>query len=1656
MNEKNESSEKIISLYKFIAEFCKAKNRIIKNDKNYMWSCKIEDIPEDDENITISYYDRTEDEAEETNDRDNYILKVHKPELQKCPTPPVEIKNWLINGWDYFKEPVKIKKEIEIKTGNQLEKISFDSDEERVRKYNDWILKRKNWVEIQEKLDKTRKFFTELYNNYVDLEKDSETKEIIIANGYIKDKNNPEIFHPILTKRLEIKFDALENTIYIINTNAKSELYTELFQIMEDINLDAMSTLTSDLAQNDYHPMDRNDTAHFFKVLAHKISSNSRYVDYKEEDIDDDNRITILYKPVFILRNKIDGTVKTIEQIIRNIEETNFIPPHLIDIIAGGILEKAEETEESFEEVLAKTGGESLDILLTKEANKEQLEIAKRIEMYNAVLVQGPPGTGKTHTIANLIGNFLANGKSVLVTSYTKKALNVLKDKLPKSMRSLCVSVLDESNDDMEKSIDGITEYMSKHTSYELNKDKEKLKQSRIEVISELSKTRKKIYNALNSEYKSIVLNGEEISPTDAALFILNNKDKLDYINGKIKLYSPLPLSIEELNYLYSTNNKITHTEENELNFKLPNPDDLIKPKLYEEHLLKIDNLMKNIESIALQNKWKVSLEHDVFFQTNFGDFYVPDLDGEKLNALAEFIKKYKNTELWCRNICCDGRKDGAHKKRWKTLIKDIRNVVELNESIIDNYFGKKISCEIGELLNNENLIIKLKELLSKNDKISKLDLLFKNDLKKMCSLNVINDKPIRTKEDCDFLLKSIDLYKLRKQLSVIWDDLMSQYGVPKFFDLDDNEPEIIAEKYVGQIEYYLEWYSNEYKLISKYLKNANIPEHIVFQINNLDKDLEQINKIFDAIEKKLPHIIQICINRLQMNEIQKNINHTIDILDDNMLINSSLCVNLKNALINKNTEKYLSDFKELELTYNKYETLYKRNNLLEKIYEVAPSWANDIKNRIGIHGGDSCPQNITEAWKYKQLDLILDDLTKDSLESLQNKSRKLSYEYREVTEKYAEKSAWYELLSKTECDIDMKQALKGWELTVKKIGKGTGKNAAKHKAKARELMAICQKAVPCWIMPINKAIESLIPGKNQFDVIIIDEASQSDISALAIAYLGKKMIVVGDDKQVSPMAVGLELDKINALEQMYIKGKIPNSHLYSSKTSLYDIAATTFQPLMLKEHFRCVPEIIGFSNMLSYDFKIKPLRDSGSNKLSPAIINYRVDGKRVGKENKVEAETIVSFIKSCITLEEYADKTFGVISLLGDEQVKLIQKLLQRTISLRDIQKRKILVGNASNFQGDERDIIFLSMVDSRNEDGVPLSLSSNGPDDSTKKRYNVAVSRAKDQLWVVHSLDAAYDLKDGDIRKRLLDYTSNPNSIEIKREEIKKKADSIFEVQVAEKLVSEGYHIIQQYPVGAYKLDIVAIYKNNKVVIECDGESYHSGDEKVREDMQRQAILERIGWKFIRIRGSKYFRNPEKEMNLLIEQLNSMNIYPEDEIIEENVGNFELVEKVKQNAEKYLKKLQQDNNDFEIDNDDILFALDSNKNRSIDIPLNFYGENAGYTEIRKMKENVILGPSQFRYMVLFCNGITRREISEYYNVEYDTVKKSLQVVSKNYNAELAEECKEQFKKDYENTEEYQQIIKEYFNNKKKKIEILDTEEDIDDYLYKIFNGID
>ena len=120
---------------------------------------------------------------------------------------------------------------------------------------------------------------------------------------------------------------------------------------------------------------------------------------------------------------------------------------------------------------------------------------------------------------------------------------------------------------------------------------------------------------------------------------------------------------------------------------------------------------------------------------------------------------------------------------------------------------------------------------------------------------------------------------------------------------------------------------------------------------------------------------------------------------------------------------------------------------------------------------------------------------------------------------------------------------------------------------------------------------------------------------------------------------------------------------------------------------------------------------------------------------------------------------------------------------------------------------------------------------------------------------------------------------------------------------MVSKGFHIVQQWEVGAYRIDMVAVYKNRKIAIECDGERYHSGEDKILEDMQRQTILERLGWKFIRIRGSEYFADPENTINRVADLLLNYGIQYEDNFTATPVNrDTELLQRVKQRVAEIL----------------------------------------------------------------------------------------------------------------------------------------------------------
>lgn len=1518
-NVENSDQNKVVSLFQFVKELNKLKQKVVLNYTEYPWAKTVSSFPDDPENIVVSYRDRVENDEVATST--SVLLSVHKPEFDKCPEPAKIFASWLQPGWESFRNDAPFIEKKELKASEETavdEEVEpqfeyFSDIPARVEEYNLWLDERKTWVDKQKITLQTRNLFADLYRLYFELQRESETEELIVANGILCDKQNPKIKHPVLTKRVKINYDPVANTVYIEEIESQAELYTIAFQTMDDINLSAVNQLQEDLQNNDYHPLDRNDTPAFLKVLVHQLSSESVFSESGiPEDWKRNSRLLLYMDPCYILRKRLDGTLKAIEQIIENVQETGYVPAPIRDIVSGGTVELPDDVEEeSLEEQLAAVGGESVDVLLSKEANKEQLEIAKRIESYNAVLVQGPPGTGKTHTIANLLGHFLAQGKSVLVTSQTPKALSVLKEKVAPGLQNLCVSMLEDSSIDMERSIDGITDYMSRTTSHEVKREMERIAKERNQVIQELADVRRKLFQLINQESNCIVYNGEELSPSKAAEYVLAHAEELSYIPGKVKLNNPLPMTFSELADLYRSNESISLTDEEELDCDIPNPDDIIAPSEFSELRDAVLSAECRLQDLKNQSAWNcVYREHDQTIAISKGGsrFTIPCPNEDELKRLKDYALSFGKFEPWMMHAAVDGRNGGAFKNRWLLLIDQITKTCEFAEQVIAEQFGYNIHFECND--NPESIVApmtKLRDIFAQKGKISKLALMLNKDCSIALESVLINCHQVQSAKECDIILHILELISLRKQCSLYWNDLLSKHGIPSFMELDAQYPEHIAQRWIPFIQTYLDWYQNAYAPLLERLESVGIPASTLFGESPLDSDVVATEKKLIAVSIDLPVICDICSCYITYREYSDITAYNIDLLQQGTRAESRTCQSVIDAILSGDVREFAEAHSELSRIYQKYALQKHRYDMLHILERIAPQWAEAIENREGIHGLPKLPETIEEAWKWKQLSGIIDDLTAQPFSDLQAKSIRLSHTYRKITAKYAEKCAWYHLLRKTEGNIDMRHALQGWKQTVKKIGKGTGRNAPALKAKARELMSQCQVAVPSWIMPINRALENLNPQKNSFDVIIIDEASQSDVSSLAILYMGKKLIIVGDDKQVSPMAVGVEIDKMNALQQMYIKDKIPNAHLYDAKTSIYDIAKTTFQPLMLREHFRCVPEIIGFSNMLSYDYKIKPLRDASNSVLLPAVVNYRVaDGKRENnKTNRKEAETIVALMQACIAQPEYAGKTFGAISLLGDEQVRLLQQLIEEKIDHKELVERRILCGNASHFQGDERDVIFLSVVDSVTTDNpAPIRLQGFGVDDAYRKRYNVAASRARDQLWVVDSLDSATELKPGDIRKTLIDYSLNPNATELRNAEIEEKADSPFEVGVARVLADRGYRLVQQWKVGAYRLDMVAVCGNKTVAIECDGERYHSGESKVREDMERQTILERLGWRFIRIRGSEYFRNPEKTMERVIQELSNFDIEPDsDESSSENTANgSELLDRIKHHAARIL----------------------------------------------------------------------------------------------------------------------------------------------------------
>ena len=1468
----------IIALYQYIAEVVKSIKTEKKDIHNEEWCYFLEDLPKYS-GITLNYLDNKNNLANQK------ILQVEKLPFLEPLAIDKELLEWISGDWGDYKSPIKLLSEKITKENDASKVVNISKKEKEMLEK---LLKdRKLWVEEQKKIEVVRNLFDTLYNKYLVLDRDSDTLELVVANGLVKVPNE-DICYPILLKKVNFSIDTEKNIISITDASDNDfitqELYLNFLAEVENINLDKVFYLEDKIVENNIHPISKNDTIKdFFREFIHNLNPRAQFI----EDLDKKNKesvITIEWKPILFIRKKDDGKVEAINNIIKDIENGGEIPEYLSELV--GVIGSDKRAVEPIP-----------DILFTKETNNEQIEIIKSLYSHRAVVVQGPPGTGKTHTIANLLGHFLAEGKNVLITSQTKKALDVLKEKIPTDIQDLCISMLDDDSSDLGNSVESISEKLGYLNLETLKNEYEEIENQRNELKEDIKNIKRKIFNIKYQESHPIIYNNESITLKEAGEFLRKNQRELDRIPGIVSSGVTCPINNENLTFLKSGYKKsVSKEEEKEIELGLNKLSDFWTLEEFKEMLENKKEIMSRLD-LLLKNK-KYHINDNLFY---VDDKMLIDLDKFKnYSGIDKIIPEdLKSIEDWKKDVCIAGTENSGDRKIWLEFIKDIRRLYDLTNMTKDQLFKKEVVYKDIDVSTAKKLIIGLKK------GIERPGFFFKHRLRKarkqISDKVTINNRILETLYDCNVALEYTTLIELKENTKNTWNILMTGNSLLE----NSNNKNLYKQlySYADQMEYLLNWYDREKKTFLHKIENAGFEKLNINKTEGNPIYVDEVNQIFDFIPS-LEELIAIGKIALEYREVDIKRSEYLVKIEDIIKENSHLGREIKNAILNENIDKYSETLEKLRVLSEK-EVLYKKyKDLLHNVKAVANSWGEELENGLF----NEKIENIYNVWRYKQISQKLKELAEKPYFNLQADILEKSEELKKLTIDLVTKKAWYNIIKFIEekDNLAISQALKGWKQTVQKIGKGTGKNTNIHKKNAKEKMLLCQKVVPAWIMPLNKVFDTLNPVENKFDIVIIDEASQSDISSLILLYMAKKIIIVGDDKQVSPSDVGVNIDKINMFRRKYIKGKVVNDDLYGIRASLYSIVSTTFQPISLREHFRSVPEIIGYSNRTSYDNQILPLRDSNSSILKPAIIDYKVNGRRDEKSkiNRVEAETIVSLIEACLAMKEYKNSTFGVISLLGDEQAELIQDLIVKRIPATEIENHKILCGNSASFQGDERDIMFISLVDS-SEENKSLRLVGEGVEGAIRKRYNVAISRAKDQLWIVHSIDKN-SLKEGDLRKELFEYIDSLKENVFDKTAIENITASDFENEVARHLLEKNYTIKQKWRVGSYDIDMVAIYDDKKIAIECDGKILNHTEEEVIANLEEQEILERCGWKFIRVRASEYFRNPEKAIKDLIIQLDDKGVYPNHKEVYNDKN--ELLNNIKSEALELMEKYEEE----------------------------------------------------------------------------------------------------------------------------------------------------
>ena len=1309
---------------------------------------------------------------------------------------------------------------------------------------------------------------------------------------------------PLIEAAVELVLDPEDGSILITPRPQSPQLCLRAFDRLEigavgRLNRDGADQLTRIYDDPDigFSPFEKRCFEPVLRMCSARLSASSIYEPDVRENLDDrsppvaDDKLRISDTwVIYVRRRSVDFRCEDIRKLIDRVQlapDDRSLPAPAVQITTAGadapidddpfdangnlILPTAPFTAGAPRQTNGSSGVSSTDsggnfpderpIFFPLAFNEEQQAIIRRLEdpINSGVVVQGPPGTCKTHTIANIICHYMATGRRVLVTARTPEALVAIQDKLPPEIRDLAIAVIHsdrQGGQQLEQAVDMLSSQVRQI-------DMASCLQECADKERRLANVRKEIAETDRLILEYAALNLEPVSYRDQDCLPMELSAKVEAERAAHAWF------LDELTIAATYDPRFTNADITEAR--------AVRAMLTTDVIYRADQLpnvlaLPDIPHILSAHQALVQ-EREFQNRSAAGDLPIPSFRGqvgpEQARSLLTWLESFGT---WCDEI--------AQSETW--LANFYRLLVGATPSDTAVRVGLLQLCaEWAELISEgRSYVLRGIEVYGAMPGDAPFD--------SAIAALAAGRKP--------FGSFSIGKGKLKSAIDAVRIDGHIPAQTPEWQTIHE----------------YRRWQKRVHAFIGRWSSAARaiglplLPddwESGSQEFHRLGRLVESLHSFHQEAEERMAVIITLFpygvdakrvvyhgetrLVREALAAIVEREEHTaahalkrhLDAIPCNSALPFYAALeDLRSAVGAPDVlPRDLADaWRQLLDEAHRLAGLRTARLRLEAIASLvsasgAPNWASKLLSEAAEGEDRWTPRDWHETWEWTRVAGHLRRVAdRGPATTLSTRRTSLEDEQRRLLAEIIRLRTFMGL--RRGITTTIATALTKFAMSVRRLGAGTGQAAERHRRAIREAAMEAAGAVPCWILPEWRVAEQLPSELAIFHLVIIDEASQSDITALPAIMRGQKLLIVGDDRQVSPTSF-VDQRTIIQLRETFLRG-MPIANYLDPATSMYDIASMMFPgtTIMLREHFRCVEPIIRFSSRLCYNNKLLALRTpTSAQRLDPPLIDiYVKNGKKLRDVNEAEADFVATEIKRLVDDPAYAQRTIGVISLIGDKQAKRINDRLSVDLGLEAMERHRILCGNASTFQGQERDIIFLSMV------ACPKTVRSQTML-MIQQRFNVAMSRARDRVYLVRSVTSSM-LAPKDLKAAILEHFRNPmgDTSVPQPADILELCDSPFEREFGARLLELGYRLRPQFQVGGYRIDFVIEGSGDRrLAVELDGDTYH-GPERWVADLYRQRALERVGWRFWRCWGSHWRADVDGCLQDLLTTLARMGIEP------------------------------------------------------------------------------------------------------------------------------------------------------------------------------------